>query len=293
MSNGRYYLSRVIKIAELNQEKLINAICNAPIVEVGKFDWTITDVVDKRHEKVPYIFGKLSKYAKVGRIKKVDESTRTQIDASTENLLEASSPFIYLPEFSGIAFLHVWNSIQEEIFIRRFKVIIESAYDSFFVGCEVEPVIDYRAFASKLKSINRFTEISAKVYPPNPLFGRLWGSLNQYIKERNAADISIKETSSNKNGVKTEILDLVTNIMKNPNYEPPKMPDITDAALLMAADGYGRGKVTGYEQETLVVIKTSESQKSFLFNKDPDPELLMIEAQKQFTLISKERDMKH
>ena len=293
MSNGRYYLSRVIKLGDLNQEKLINALSNSPIVEVGKFDWTITDVVDGRNESIPYIFGKLSKYAKVGHIKKVDESTRTQIDASTDNLLEASSPFVYIPEFSGIAFLHVWNNIQEEIFIRRFKVIIEAAYDNFFVGCELEPVIDYRAFASKLKTINRFTEMSAKVYPPNPLFGRLWSSLNTYIKDRNAADIAIKETSYSNNGVKTDIVDLVNNIMNNPNYEPKKSPDITDAAILMAADGYGRGKVVGYENDTLVIVKTSESQKSFLFDKEPNPTLLMKEAYKQFESVSKERDMKH
>lgn len=293
MSKGRYYLSRVIKLAELNQEKLINAICNAPIVEVGKFDWTITDVIDGRNESTPYIFGKLSKYAKIGRIKQVDESTRTQVDASTENLLEASSPFVYIPEFSGIAFLHVWNNIQEEIFIRRFKVLIEAAYNNFFVGCELEPVIDYRAFESKLKSIDRFTELSAKVYPPNPLFGRLWGSLNAYIKERNAADISIKETSSANKGVKTDILNLVTNIIKDPNFEPRKSPDITDAAILMAADGYGRGKVVGYENDTLIIVRTSESQKSFLFDKDANPELLMEETYKQFISISKERDMSH
>lgn len=293
MSNGRYYLSRVIKIGELDQEKLINAICNPPIIELGKFDWTITDVKDMRNENQPYIFGKLSKYAKLGHIKKVDEVTRTQVDADAENLLEASSPFVYLPNFSGIAFLHVWNSIQEEVFIRRFKMIIESAYDNFFVGCELEPVVDYRAFISKLKSIDKFTELSAKVYPPNPLFGRLWGNLNEYIKHRNAADISIKETSNSPKGVTTNIVSLVTNIMENNQYEPVKPPDITDAALLMAADGYGRGKVVGYEGNTLVTIKTAESKKSFLFGKDPSPYDLMLEAHKQFVAISKERDMKH
>lgn len=293
MSQGRFYLSRVIKRGELNQEKLMNAICNPPIIPLGKFDWTITDVIDQRDTESPYIFGKLSKYAKIGHITKVDESTKTQIDTLTDNLLEASSPFVYLPEFSGIAFLHVWNNIQEEVFIRRFKTIIENAYDNFFVGCDLEPIMDYRQFAHKLKSIDRFTEISAKVYPPNPLFGRLWKSLNTYIKERNASDITLKETANKSSGVNTKILELVENIMKNPKYEPEETPDITDAALLMAADGYGRGKVTGFDKNMLIVIKTSESQKSFLFDKDPNHFELFKIAYSHFIEINKERDMNH
>lgn len=71
--------------------------------------------------------------------------------------------------------MHVWNGIQEELFPRRFKTIIEKTYENFFVDCSIEPVSDYKAFREKLGSLERFTEIFAKVYPPNPLFGRLWG----------------------------------------------------------------------------------------------------------------------
>ncbi|AWI79292.1 hypothetical protein CEW87_07885 [Parazoarcus communis] len=95
----------------------------------------------------------------------VDENSRQQIKALAPNLLEASAPFVYLPEFSGLAFLHVWNGIQEQIFPRRFKSIIEATYENSFVGCYVEPVSDYKAFYAKLSSFQRFTELSAKVFP--------------------------------------------------------------------------------------------------------------------------------
>ncbi len=52
---------------------------------------------------------------------------KLQVRAIAPNLLEASAPFVYLPEFSGLAFLHVWNGIQEDVFPRRFKAIIEAA----------------------------------------------------------------------------------------------------------------------------------------------------------------------
>lgn len=293
MRKGRYYLGRVVKFGLLDQEKLMNAILNSPVVEIGKFDWTITDVIDGRGDEVPFVFGKLSKYAKNGQVKIVDEESKSQINAIAPNLLEASSPFVYLPEYSGLAFLHVWNGIQEDIFGRRFKSIIESAYDKFFVSCEIEPITDYKAFAAKLRSIDTFTELSAKVFPPNPLFGRLWGSLNEYVKRRKASDVSVKETSANASGINTNIISLVTNIINNPNFEPPEEPDITDAAILMAADGYGKGKVVGIEGGAETVIRTSDSQKSFLFGKEPNPHDLVKITSAQFSRVSEERNMRH
>jgi hypothetical protein len=292
MRRGRYYLGRVVKI-NLTQEKLMNAITNAPIITIGKFDWTITDISDNRGEKFPYIFGKLSKYAKDGHAKVIDEINRSQIDADVPNLLEASSSFVYLPDYSGIAFLHVWNGIQEDVFPRRFKSVIEAAFDGLLVACDVEPISDYRAFTSRLKKMSLFTEFSATVYPPNPLFGRLWGSLNEYINSRNASEISVREQTSKPKGLKSKIIELMDRIMDSPDYEPEEAPAIGDAAILMAADGYGKGKVVGIERGEEVIIKTSDTQKSFLHDKEPVPEGLAIKAKSQLEKISNERDMVH
>ena len=139
MAKGRYYLGRVVKV-NIKQEILMDTIANAPIVNIGKFDWTITDIEDNRDEELPYIFGKMSKYAKDGHAKVIDEINRSQIEADVPNKLEASSPFVYLPECSGIAFMHVWNGIQEDVFPRRFKSIIEKAFDNFFVNCDIESI---------------------------------------------------------------------------------------------------------------------------------------------------------
>lgn len=293
MRRGRYYMARVIKLGELNQTKLLDAIVNAPTVAIGQFEWTITDVIDMRDATAPYVFGNLAKYSKEGKVKVVDEAAKHQLQARARNLLEASAPFVYLPQFSGLAFLHVWNGIQEDIFPRRFKAIIESAYDKFFVDCTVEPVTDYRAFLQKLRSLDRITELSAKVHPPNPLFGRLWGSLDGYVKKRQADEVSVREKTERSNGLATQLLFLMQNILENPKFEPTHPPDITDAALLMAADGYGSGKAVGMEGIHEVIVRTSESQKSFLFEKEPEPESLAKTAQAQFERISTERDMKH
>lgn len=292
MRRGRYYLGRVKKI-NLDQDSLMDVIANPPIVEIGKFDWTITDVVDCRDEANPYIFGKLSKYAKEGHAKVIDEANRSQVDTDVPNLLEASSSFVYLPKYSGIAFLHVWNGIQEEVFPRRFKSLIEAAFDGFFVACDVEPVSDYRAFTTRLKKLSSFTEFSATVHPPNPLFGRLWGSLNDYIGSRNASEVTVKEQASSQKGLRSKIIELMDRIMESAEYEPDETPAIGDAAILMAADGYGKGKVVGLEKTDEVVVKTSDTQKHFLHDKEPNPSELAIKTTTQFEKVSSERDMRH
>lgn len=293
MKRGRYYLARVIKLGELNQTRLLDAIVKAPIVPIGQFEWTITDVIDRRRATSPYVFGNLAKYTREGTVKIVDEPAKQQVQAIAPNLLEASAPFVYLPEFSGLTFLHVWNGIQEDVFPRRFKAIIEAAYDNFFVDCTIEPVTDYRAFLEKLSSLDKITELSAKVHPPNPLFGRLWGSLNNYVKRRQASEIAVRETTDSSKGLSTDLVKLIERILENPTYQPKTEPDITDAAMLMAADGYGSGKAVGMDGDTEVVVRTNESQKSFLFEKEPEPEMLATAARVQFERVSEERDMGH
>jgi len=286
-------MSRVIKLGTLNQEKLISAILNAPVLQIGKFRWAITDAVDGQQNPLPFIFAKLAKYSDEGHVTVVDPEQKSQIDAIAPNLLVASSPFVYLPDYSGLAYLHVWNGIQEALFPKRFESLIQAAYERFFVDCSVEPVADYRAFVEKIDGLDRIKELSAKVHPPNPLFGHLWESLKEYLEKRNASEVSVKETEVSQQGLRTQLSDLLKGILENPNYQPATQPDVTDAAMLMAADGYGNGKVVGEEAGTEVVIRTAETQKSFLFNKDPDPEALARQANRSFRVVSDERGMQH
>jgi hypothetical protein len=271
----------------------MDAIAHAATITVGQSRWTITTVQDQRHGNLPFIYGKLAKFSDEGHVTVVDTSTKSEIDAIALNLLIASVPFVYLPKYSGLAYMHAWNDIESDVFPRRFKTIIETTYDNFFVGCNLEPVADYLAFSLKLQALDRITELSAKVHPPNPLFGRLWGSLNNYIKERNASEVIIRETQGQGQGLSTAITRLVKAILQNPAYEPDSEIAVTDAAMLMAADGYGTGRVIGQSDGEDTVIRTSDTQKSFLFSKDPSPEELAVEADKHFRRVSAERDMKH
>jgi hypothetical protein len=286
-------MGRVIKLGDLDQDRLMSAIAEAATITAGQSRWTITTVVDERNGDIPFMFGKLVKFSDEGHVTVVDTSTKSQIDAIAPNLLIASAPFVYLPEYSGLAYMHAWNGIESDVFPRRFKTIVEATYDKFFVGCDVEPVADYRAFSLKLQALDRIVELSAKVRPPNPLFGRLWGSLNKYIKQRNASEVAVRETQNQGNGLITNITRLVTAILQDADYEPDGEVAIADAAMLMAADGYGSGRVVGVHDGEDVVIRTSDTQKSFLFAKEPQPEELAVEAGRHFQRVSLERDMRH
>ena len=292
-NKGRYYLGRVVKLGQLDQTRLMDAIVGSALLTIGKFNWTITDVADFRRERPAYVFGRLSKFLAEGHITVVDTRTKAQAAAAVPDLLVASSPFVYLPEFSGIAYLHVWNEIQEDLFTRRFKSIIEATYDNFFVDCSIEPLSDYRAFSTKLKELDLITEIAAKVHPPNPLFGKIWKPLRDYLAQRNATEVAVKETQDMGGGLKTKITEHIDAILENPDYEPKEVPAIGDSALLMAADGYGMGKVTGQHDNQEMVIRTSDTQKSFVYLKEPNPAELAADAHKKFTRVSQERGLQH
>jgi hypothetical protein len=167
------------------------------------------------------------------------------------NLIEASSPFIYIPEFSGIAYLHVWNQIDREVFASRFSRIIEESFGSFFVECKIEPITNLEKFLEKLRTIENFMEISAKVNPPNPLFGEAWRSLREYIDRRQLGELRLKEQAGKTGAILTDLPNHINGILSqsesNP-YKPEKPIDITDAGILMAADGYGDGKIVGTEK---------------------------------------------
>lgn len=286
-------MGRISKFGQLDQEKLINAILNPPVITRGKYNWTLTDAFKGTIRDEVFIYGRMSKFKTEGLVKLVDRENRAQVDVAEEDILNASSPFVYLPEFSGIAYLHVWNELQEEIFSRRFCSIIQAAYGDFFVKCEIEPINNYKSFIAKLGEFDIITDIKATVHPPNPLFGRMWGDLRVYIERRRAKELKIQETTTEPGGIKTRIREILLSILNNPNYIPQENTDITDAALLMSADGYGRGKVEGKIRGEAVQISTKELQKSFLFDKEPTPQLLAQQAKTEFERTSAERGMEH
>ena len=293
----RYYLGRIHKMGRLNDALLMQALIQPAIVHARHYAWTFTDAsVNHDAGCIQYVFGRLSKFHPQGVIRVVDEESRVQDERDEPNLLIAASPFVYLPQFSGIAYQHVWNQIERKAFTGRFSDIVGRSHGDFFVGCEVEPITDLRTFVTKLTAIETFLEIHAKVHPPNPLFGRVWISLGEHLRQRSTSELSIKEKGEESRPILTRVADHMRGILAQTDhdtYAPDQPVDLTDAAVLMAADGYGNAKIVGKENGSLVTVRTSESQKSFLFDADPDPNALFEEASRHFRRINEQRNLEH
>jgi hypothetical protein len=292
---GTYYLGRVIKLGMLDDDKIFDAILSpATVVRHGNA-WTIINASVHRDGVLRYGYGRLCKFAPEIEVAVIDLMKKAEVRQPEQNVILASSPFVYIPEHSGIAFLHVWNHIETNTFIRRFCGIITETYERFFVECKIEPIADLRTFAIKLAKLAGIYRISAKVFPPNPLFGPLWGSLKDYLLARKTETMRVQEESARDEPLNTKLAEVVQSMVNptGPGYPPTEPLPIGDAAILMAADGYGTGLVEGRVGSDFVIIRTSETIRNFASEKDPDPHALYCEAREIFEKIKRERHMDH
>ncbi len=293
--NGTYYLGRIIKLGVLNNEKLIDAILNPRPITAWGHAWTFINAEKLHHDNNEFVYAKLIKYSPDAEVFVVDPDKGREIRQDEPNLSIASSPFVYIPEFSGVAFLRVSNHIEPKTFMNKFGALIKNKYHSFFVECDVEPISDLRSFAIKLSKLDGIYTVSANVYPPNPIFGPLWEDLKKYLKKRRADKMRIHEESADDHTIATKLPSLVKDIaeLSDEKSLSPKKVDIGDAAILMAADGYGSGYVKGKQRGEFVTIKTSETIKNFSFLKDAKPADLFKKAYDIFKKIKDDRHMKH
>lgn len=295
-TEGTYYIGRVLKLGLLDQEKLIEAINNPRQIVYRGNGWTFIDVEEYNQNGNKYIFGKLSKFAPDGEVTIVDTVSRSEKIQTEPNLKMASSPFIYIPDHSGIAFLNVSNHIEQTTFIKRFCEIIEFTHKNFFVDCDIELISDLKTFAAKLLSLDLIYQINAKISPPNPLFSPLWETLEKYLRERNTDKMTIIEDAQESKKLNTNLPILVEKASEqteNSQFIPEEEIPIGDAAILMAADGYGKGSIRGKRNNELVVLKTAETALNFSFSKTPDPYELYLKALPLFERIKTNRHMEH
>lgn len=290
-NQGVYFLGRVQKGGELDDETLMNSILNPVSIRTRNNAWTFIE----SQKFDDFIYSKIVKYKPSGEVYVIDEDDKTEEKLIEPNLRVAVSPFIYIPAYSGICFLRISNHIYESNFNKRFSKIIKDTNDDFFVECDVEMVTDLKTFAKRLIDLRTIERIFAKVNPPNPLYGRLWESLKDFLERRRTNQLSIDEKSAGNSSLNTNLKDHLNGILNQSEEEPyqPDGVDISDAAILMAADGYGNGKVEGTDRDKFVVIRTSETIKNFKFDREPEPEELYRLALEEFIQINDERHLEH
>lgn len=290
-----YYIGRINKKGLLTKEILIKALLNPTPIIKRSMGWTFLDVQEMSYENIIYYFGRLVKYDPNALISIVDEDAKKEIQHMQPNMTLASSHFLYIPEHSGIAFQHLAGKIEYSIFMKRWADIIGASSDTMLASCEIEAISDLRTFATKLSKLSGINRIQAKVSPPNPLFGHLWKDLKEYLETRKTATLKLDEEGMINKTLKTDLTTHINGIL-NQTEEQPYSTDslpISDAAILMAVDGYGSGFVKGWQNKELVVIKTSETIRNFQYSSDPDSEELFKKTHRILEKIKAERRMKH
>ena len=296
--NRTYYLGKVIKIGnlKLHPEWIPFVFFNARSVVWFGSSWSFFDVKEQETDSVKYFCGKLSKFNPQGEVIIADPKTKQEIVRPEPNLQIASSYFIYIPSLAGIAFAKVPNQIDEYQFPRLFcRIINENLFDRL-AECQIEYVADLHTFAEKLLALDGIYAISAQIYPPNPIFGPLWESLKEYLKHRRSEKMLVREDSGDQGTLNTQLPAIVESAAKQTKDKPfiMKTPlPIGDAAILMAADGYGSGLVKGNRDGKSVQIKTSETIKNFSLPEEHTQQELFKEAYGAFKKIEEDRHMKH
>lgn len=292
---GTYYLGRVVKTGALDAADIKMALkAPASITRYG-YAWTLLDVREHFDGRSSYFFGRLGKYDPDGEISVVDPKQHKETRQQQPNITRASSPFLYVPGHSGLSFLHASNQIEYNTFMNRWAEIINASHGKLLARCDVVPISDLRSFARKLKGLDGIYSVSATVSPPNPLFGPLWADLKNYLKSRNTDRMKIEEDSSQKEPLDTDLpahVDGIAHQSADKPYAPGPLP-IGDAAILMAADGYGKGYVRGKQGDDVVVIRTSETVRNFPFTRDPSPEELYRKTASILERIKEEGHMEH
>ena len=294
----RYYLGRVLKRGELSSARVIEAMRSPVTIEYRGTRYSFIDFerFDINGEQVGYV-AKIAKYRQQGAVEVVHEAHHASAEAAVVNLIDATSAFVYLPEVSGIAYRHIWNTFPREQFERVFKELVELKHNKFFVAVDIEPIADLRTFVSRLAKLDRMTHLAATVVPPNPLFGPCWKSLAEYLRKRNLEEATINEQSAM--GIESNISQIATAVLDETDpasmveLMEPLLDGVGDAALLMAADGYGHARVEGTEGDRKVVIRTSENQKSFLIDSGSGSAVLYERSAEIFRLHTEERGLEH
>jgi hypothetical protein len=298
MREAVFYIGRVVKTG-FSQEEFIEKLFDPSPYDDRKNVWNIVNMLGYENNGRKYYFGKLNKANPDATVSVMTEDYKQEIEKEEPNMIIASSEFIYIPDYSGIAFHSIPNHIESKKFISVFCAIIEKSLKNFFVECKINLINDIESFYKKLNDFEMISKMKAVVNPPNPLFGKLWESLKTYLEERNATELRIQEW--NKDGIlKTQIKELIQLILKGNKEEIEKyiqthpLLSTLDLSILMSLDGYGTGRIDGKAKGQHVFIKTHEQAIHFSMIKEQLTEISVYEKTEEiFLRISNERYMEH
>lgn len=277
--DAQFHFSRLLKFGSVTSDSVVAALKDPASIQPEKWAWTVVNIQEGflgETLKKKYVSGRLAKYDPEAVVEVVDDKTKKVIIQSEPNMQKASSLFVYFPDDAIFVHRHIWNEIRAEDFRVRLAGLVTASLGGFFAECELQPIADMEVFVAKLAKLSQVTELRATVNPPNPMFAPEWKPLRDYIQKRKLKAMTIAETAKKGDEIASTLPTVAAGerqekVGKKQEYSPG------DAAVLMAADGYGAAKVVGKSEGSTVVVKTSDSALKVILPSDiPAEELAKL-----------------
>lgn len=119
-----------------------------------------------------------------------------------------------------------------------------------------------------------------------------WQDLKEYLEKRRLRKLSIGEMAKPGVSLPTTAPEIARRIEAGAVGNAAPVP-IGDAAILMAADGYGTAEVTGRRGAETVVVKTTENAIQLKLEADVSPSELAVAVIREVVRLRSTRKLKH
>lgn len=265
-----YYFARLNLIGSWdNRRAILFSALTSKVTETRRsFRYGFFDAEDIETAEGVFAFGHMVKYKPVLEGEIVDEQRREVVEGGLPMGVVAKSEFLLHYSSSLIAYRPISNRLSQRQFRLVFASLIEAAHHDFFIGVELQPIVEEFQIIEAIRKFSRIYRISVDLHPSNPSNRDLWRHIDQRLKDLNAA--KIKETIISEEG--------------GINQEKLQDDDVMNE-LIMASDGYGFGAVEGEIEGRKVTITTADSPVQQEVIATDDPEDLLDQLRSAFRRI--------
>lgn len=240
---------------------LHQALSSGEIEKQRKFKYGIFNVEDLSLDGEIFASGQLVKYKPLLEGEIVDETKKQVVEGGLPDGVVAKSDF-FLHYASGIiAYRPITNRLSEKQFRGMFSRLIEAGHYNFFISAEIRLIEEEYGIIEAVKKFDVIRRISIELHPTNPSNRDLYRCIDERLKKLRAESmrqiVEAKEGGLNKDALSE---------------------DEVYKGIVMAADGYGRGRVQGILDGASVTISTGQSpvKKDILDTDNPKEDLSQL-----------------
>lgn len=265
-----YYFARLNLVGSWDSKRdfIFSALTSELTVTKGRFRYGFFDIRDLDSAEGAYAFGHLVKYKPVLEGEIVDEQRREIVEGGLPMGVVAKPEFLLNYRSSLVAYRPISNRLSQRQFRHVFASLMEAAHHDFFVGAELQSIVEDYKIDEAIQRFAKISRISVDIHPSNPNNRDIYRHIDKRLKDLNAA--KIKETIIAKEG--------------GINRETLKDDDALKA-LTMASDGYGFGTVEGEIEGRRTAVTTEDSPVQQDVIATDDPENLLDQLRSTFWRI--------